>query len=68
MGISYGGYLAWQWGVQYPEFMRGIVPLTASPFSNAGRRSMQDVRGAGEAQHLQSNDLLRIGLGERYRR
>jgi homoserine O-acetyltransferase len=45
MGISYGGRLAWQWGVQYPEFMRGIVPLIASPFPNAGRRGMQDFLG-----------------------
>jgi homoserine O-acetyltransferase len=42
VGISYGGRQAWQWGVQYPEAMRGLVPLISSPFPNAGRRGMQD--------------------------
>jgi len=42
VGISYGGRQTWQWGVQYPEAMRGLVPLIASPFPNAGRRGMQD--------------------------
>jgi len=42
IGISYGGRQTWQWGVQYPEFMRGLVPLISSPFPNAGRRGMQD--------------------------
>lgn len=45
IGISYGGRQAWQWSVQYPEFMRGIVPLISSPFPNAGRRGMQDFLG-----------------------
>ena len=35
-GPSYGGYLAFQWGVQYPDFMHGIVPTVTSPKSNAG--------------------------------
>jgi homoserine O-acetyltransferase len=42
IGISYGGRQAWQWSVQYPEFMRGVVPLVSSPFPNVGRRGMQD--------------------------
>ena len=42
VGVSYGGRQAWQWGVQYPEAMRGLVPLISSPFPNAGRRGMQD--------------------------
>jgi homoserine O-acetyltransferase len=42
IGISYGGRQTWQWGVQYPEAMRGLVPLISSPFPNAGRRGMQD--------------------------
>ncbi len=42
IGISYGGRQTWQWGVQYPELMRGLVPLISSPFPNAGRRGMQD--------------------------
>src|SRR3989454_11986763 len=45
IGISYGGRQAWQWSVQYPEFMRGVVPIVSSPFPNAGRRGMQDFLG-----------------------
>jgi homoserine O-acetyltransferase len=45
IGISFGGRQAWQWSVQYPEFMRGVVPLISSPFANAGRRGMQDFLG-----------------------
>ncbi len=45
IGISFGGRQAWQWSVQYPEFMRGIVPIASSPFPNAGRRGMQDALG-----------------------
>ena len=35
-GPSYGGYQAFQWAVQYPDFMHGIVPTVTSPKSNAG--------------------------------
>ncbi len=45
IGISYGGRQAWQWSVQYPDFMRGVVPIVSSPFPNAGRRGMQDFLG-----------------------
>lgn len=45
IGISYGGRQAWQWSVQYPDFMRGVVPLISSPLPNAGRRGMQDFLG-----------------------
>ncbi len=45
IGISYGGRQAWQWSVQYPEFVRGVVPLISSPLPNAGRRGMIDFLG-----------------------
>ena len=35
-GPSYGGYLAFQWAVSYPDFMHGIVPAVTSPKSAAG--------------------------------
>jgi len=35
-GPSYGGYQAFQWAVQYPEFMRGIVAAISSPTSTPG--------------------------------
>jgi homoserine O-acetyltransferase len=41
-GYSFGGRQAWQWGIQYPDFVKGIIPIASSPFSNAGRRGMQD--------------------------
>lgn len=46
IGISYGGRQAWQWAVQYPDTVAGVVPLVASPFPNAGRRGMQDFLSA----------------------
>ena len=42
IGISFGGRQAWQWGIQYPAAMHGLVPVISSPFPNAGRRGMQD--------------------------
>jgi len=41
-GYSFGGRQAWQWGIQYPDFVTGIIPMASSPFPNAGRRGMQD--------------------------
>jgi homoserine O-acetyltransferase len=43
VGVSMGGREAWQFAVQYPDFMDAIVPLIASPFPNAGRRAMVDL-------------------------
>jgi homoserine O-acetyltransferase/O-succinyltransferase len=31
VGPSYGGYQAFQWGVDYPTAMRGIAPIVTSP-------------------------------------
>lgn len=35
-GPSYGGYQAFQWAVQYPEFMHGIVAAISAPYSAPG--------------------------------
>ena len=35
-GPSYGGYQAFQWAVQYPEFMHGIVAAISAPESAPG--------------------------------
>ncbi|MBD2424092.1 alpha/beta fold hydrolase [Cyanobium sp. FACHB-13342] len=45
IGSSYGGRLTWQWAVQYPHVVKGIIPMIASPFALAGRRGMQDYLG-----------------------
>lgn len=31
VGISYGGQLAFQWGVTHPDFVAAIVPIASSP-------------------------------------
>ena len=45
IGSSYGGRLCWQWAIQHPTALRGVIPMIASPFANAGRRGMQDYLG-----------------------
>jgi homoserine O-acetyltransferase len=35
VGPSYGGYQAFQWAVDYPDFMHGIVPAVTSPKASA---------------------------------
>lgn len=32
VGVSMGGFQAFQWGVQYPDFMSGIVPVLTAPY------------------------------------
>ena len=41
IGSSYGGRLPWQWAIQYPNEVKGIIPVIASPCTLAGRRGMQ---------------------------
>ena len=35
-GPSYGGYQAFQWAVDYPDFMDGIVPVVTAPRARPG--------------------------------
>jgi homoserine O-acetyltransferase len=41
-GASMGGRQTWQWGIQYPDFMDGLVPMISSPFPNTGLRGVID--------------------------
>ena len=38
VGPSYGGFQAFQWGVTFPDFMDGIVPVVTSPRPPASDR------------------------------
>jgi len=42
-GTSMGGREAWQFAVQFPNFMSAVIPMIASPFPNAGRRAFVDL-------------------------
>jgi homoserine O-acetyltransferase/O-succinyltransferase len=43
-GISFGGYQAFQWGVTFPDAMRGIVPVVTAPNATDGDRMVADLR------------------------
>jgi len=42
-GPSYGGTQAFQWGVTFPDFMDGIVPVVSGPRSLAGAGAVQQL-------------------------
>jgi len=62
MGTSFGGRQTWQWGIQYPGFMDGLVPMIASPLPNQGRRGAIDLL---PAQIIQSDPAWKNGNYER---
>jgi homoserine O-acetyltransferase/O-succinyltransferase len=37
MGTSSGGMMTWLWGIMYPDFMDGLVPLGSLPIQVSGR-------------------------------
>jgi homoserine O-acetyltransferase len=39
-GPSFGGYQAFQWGVTFPDFMDGIVPVVSAPKGSGGEASV----------------------------
>jgi homoserine O-acetyltransferase len=42
-GPSFGGYQAFQWAVQYPEFMDGVVPVVTAPKGSGGDAAVQQL-------------------------
>jgi homoserine O-acetyltransferase len=44
IGPSFGGYQAWQWAVQYPDFVERIAPAVSAPFNPAGAGNAEAVR------------------------
>lgn len=43
IGPSYGGFQAFQWAVDYPTFMAGIVPVVSAPRPPSDRNSLEDM-------------------------
>jgi len=43
-GPSYGGYQAFQWAVDYPEFMDGIVPVVTAPKAQNVEHSLAELQ------------------------
>jgi len=42
-GPSYGGYQTFQWGVSYPEFMDGLVPVVSAPRGSGGEAAVKSL-------------------------
>jgi homoserine O-acetyltransferase len=40
-GPSFGGYQAFQWAVQYPDFMYGVVPVVTAPKGSGGDEAVK---------------------------
>jgi homoserine O-acetyltransferase len=43
-GPSFGGYQAFQWAVQYPDAMRGVVAVVTAPRGSGGPEAVQTLR------------------------
>jgi homoserine O-acetyltransferase/O-succinyltransferase len=43
VGPSLGGYQAFQWGVTFPDFMDGLVPVITAPKGSGGDKAVQDL-------------------------
>jgi homoserine O-acetyltransferase len=42
-GPSFGGYQAFQWAVQYPDFMDGVVPVVTAPKGSGGDEAVNQL-------------------------
>jgi homoserine O-acetyltransferase len=42
-GPSFGGYQTYQWGVSYPDFMDGLVPVVSAPKGSAGEAAVKSL-------------------------
>ena len=40
-GPSFGGYQTFQWGVSYPAFMDGLVPVVSAPKGSGGQAALK---------------------------
>ena len=59
-GLSFGGYQAFQWGVTFPDAMRGIVPVVTAPNATDGDRMVADLRARfAEGARMERRPSLR---------
>jgi homoserine O-acetyltransferase/O-succinyltransferase len=42
-GPSFGGYQTYQWGVAYPDFMDGLVPVVSAPKGSGGEAAVKSL-------------------------
>jgi homoserine O-acetyltransferase/O-succinyltransferase len=42
-GPSFGGYQIYQWGVTYPDFMDGLVPVVSAPKGSGGEAAVKSL-------------------------
>jgi homoserine O-acetyltransferase len=42
-GPSFGGYQTYQWGVSYPDFMDGLVPVVSAPKGSGGETAVKSL-------------------------
>ena len=63
IGPSYGGVQAFQWAVTFPDFMDGIVPVTAGIKSNGGA-GLAALLAEKDHSHMARYALERIGAAE----
>jgi homoserine O-acetyltransferase len=72
IGPSYGGFQAFTWGVEFPDFMRGLVPVESAPraqtpFDDTGllRRLAADPHWNGGQYYGESAGVRRTMTGLR---
>ena len=61
VGPSFGGFQAFQWGVSYPKFMDGIVPVVTSPLPPTSDRTAGLMKWFGSDPNWNGGDYYENG-------